>query len=125
LNVTGTSYFGSWVRTYGSTGWYSQTYGGGWYMTDTSWLRAYNNKSIFTGGSIDLGGTLYYGYQIVTAAATSSCTATCPSGYKVTGGGCKGSDSDLRHNYPPNDYSWYCVSPYTVTCYAICARVAN
>jgi len=43
---------GGWLRTYGQTGWYSQTYGGGWYMTDTSWLRAYNSKSIYTPGQI-------------------------------------------------------------------------
>lgn len=52
---------GGWVRTYGATGWYSQTYGGGWYMTDTTWLRAYNNKSIYTGGTVSaatLSGSL-------------------------------------------------------------------
>lgn len=43
---------GGWVRTYGNTGWYSQTYGGGWYMTDTTWLRAYGDKSVYTGGGI-------------------------------------------------------------------------
>jgi hypothetical protein len=48
---------GGWVRTYGNTGWYSQTYGGGWYMSDTTWLRSYNNKSIYTSGTI-AGGTL-------------------------------------------------------------------
>ena len=42
----------SWLRTNGQTGWYSQTYGGGWYMTDTTWLRAYNGKSIYTSGRI-------------------------------------------------------------------------
>lgn len=39
---------GGWHRTYGNTGWYNSTYGGGWYMTDTTWLRAYNSKSIYT-----------------------------------------------------------------------------
>lgn len=39
---------GGWVRTYGNTGWYSQTYGGGWYMADTTWLRAYGDKWIYT-----------------------------------------------------------------------------
>jgi hypothetical protein len=47
---------GGWVRTYGGTGWYNQTYGGGWYMTDTTYLRAYNNKSIYTTGLIHSGG---------------------------------------------------------------------
>ena len=41
---------GGWVRTYGETGWYNQTYGGGWYMLDTDWIRSYNNKSVYTSG---------------------------------------------------------------------------
>ena len=49
---------GGWVRTYGNTGWYNGTYGGGWYMTDASWLRAYNNKGVYTAGEIQAGGVL-------------------------------------------------------------------
>ena len=52
LHVAGDIYATSWLRTNGQTGWYSQTYGGGWYMTDTTWLRAYNGKSIYTSGRI-------------------------------------------------------------------------
>ena len=33
-----------WLRTVGSCGWYSQTYGGGIYMTDSTWVRVYNAK---------------------------------------------------------------------------------
>lgn len=50
---------GGWVRTYGATGWYSQTYGGGWYMSDTTWLRAYNNKNIYTPNTIQAGANMY------------------------------------------------------------------
>lgn len=46
---------GGWVRTYGNTGWYSQTWGGGWYMYDSTWIRAYNNKSVYTGGEMQAG----------------------------------------------------------------------
>ena len=38
-----------WLRTYGQRGWYSQSYGGGWYMIDTTWIRTYNNKRIYSG----------------------------------------------------------------------------
>lgn len=38
---------GGWVRTYGATGWYSQTYKGGWYMKDNTWIRSYGDKSIY------------------------------------------------------------------------------
>lgn len=34
-----------WHRTYGATGWYNGTYGGGWYMTDSTWVRCYNGKN--------------------------------------------------------------------------------
>jgi len=47
-----------WHRTYGNTGWYNQTYGGGWYMIDTTWVRTYNSKSIYTAGNIKAGGSV-------------------------------------------------------------------
>jgi hypothetical protein len=43
-----TIYSNNWFRSVGDSGWYSETYGGGWYMIDTTWLRAYNNKAIYT-----------------------------------------------------------------------------
>ena len=54
LNGSGNTYFpgqvytsSGWFRTYGDNGWYSETHGGGYYMSDTTWLRAYNNKNIY------------------------------------------------------------------------------
>lgn len=41
-----------WLRTTGSTGWYSESYGGGWNMTDSTWMRSYNDKPIYTAGGI-------------------------------------------------------------------------
>lgn len=43
---------GGWIRTYGDTGWYNGTYAGGWYMSDTTWIRAYNSKSVYTPGEM-------------------------------------------------------------------------
>lgn len=43
-----TAYTSNWFRSTGSTGWYSQTYGGGWYMTDTTYIRAYGDKRVYT-----------------------------------------------------------------------------
>lgn len=34
----------NWFRSHGATGWYSQTYGGGIYMEDHTWIRTYNAK---------------------------------------------------------------------------------
>lgn len=45
-------YSQSWVRTVGTTGWYSETYGGGIYMTDSTYVRVYNNKSFYVSGNI-------------------------------------------------------------------------
>lgn len=68
MHVVGTGYFSSdvtlgatiynsnWYRSYGQTGWYSQTYGGGIYMIDTTWVRVYNNKAFYTGGEIRSDG---------------------------------------------------------------------
>ena len=50
-----TVYTDNWFRSKGSTGWYSEDHGGGWYMIDDQWIRAYNNKHIFTGGIIETG----------------------------------------------------------------------
>ena len=52
LHVAGSIYATSWLRTYGSTGWYSETYGGGWYMSDSDWVRVYNNKGVYTANEI-------------------------------------------------------------------------
>lgn len=41
-----------------SPSWLSPTYGGGWYMADANWLRSYDNKGIFTGGTIYTAGSL-------------------------------------------------------------------
>lgn len=50
--VAPTVYANDWFRSNGNTGWYNQTYGGGWYMIDTTWIRAYNNKNIYTAGAV-------------------------------------------------------------------------
>lgn len=46
-----------WLITQGNKGWLNETYQGGFYMSDNDWVRAANNKSIYTGGQIR-GGTL-------------------------------------------------------------------
>ena len=60
----------SWFRSTGNTGWYSSTYGGGIYMTDTTWVRVYNSKSFYVPGNTQIDGTLYL-YRTTDAAATT------------------------------------------------------
>ncbi len=42
----------SWVRTKGSTGWYNETWGGGWYMEDGEWLKSCNSKGVYVTNTI-------------------------------------------------------------------------
>ena len=46
----GTVYLTDWFRAKGNTGLYFQDWGGGWYMTDSTWIRAFNGKNIYTEG---------------------------------------------------------------------------
>lgn len=48
----------TWLRTYGESGWYNETYGGGWFMADSNWLRAYGNKGVYSGGNIETGSNM-------------------------------------------------------------------
>ena len=49
---------GDWLRVDGQGGIYFETYAGGWHMTDTTYVRCYNNRIIYTGGSILAGGNV-------------------------------------------------------------------
>ena len=46
LHVSGDIYGTGWLRT--GLGWYNQTYGGGMYMTDSTYVRTYASKPILT-----------------------------------------------------------------------------
>jgi len=81
-----------------------------------------SGKGIFKGDLL-VEGKLDIGSQIVSASGTSSVTVNCPAGKFLTGGGANGGDREIRSCYPPNSSSWYAVSPYSVTAYALCARV--
>lgn len=61
LDVRGSVIASSWLRTRGAAGWYSESYGGGIYMSDTAWIRTfgdkpfYCNKQIYSSDSIRMG----------------------------------------------------------------------
>jgi Bacterial shufflon protein, N-terminal constant region len=52
---------GGWHRTYGQTGWFNGTYGGGMYMADDTWVRIYNNKAFYSSNTIRTDGELQAG----------------------------------------------------------------
>lgn len=46
INSDGLYLTSGWFRAHGATGWYNQTYGGGMYMSDTVYVRTFNNKRL-------------------------------------------------------------------------------
>jgi len=50
---------GGWHRSYGNTGWYNGTYGGGWYMTDSTYIRNYGSKQTYLNANITAPAFLY------------------------------------------------------------------
>ncbi len=90
LNSNGFYLNEGWFRTTGQAGWYSTTYGGGIYMTDTTWVRAYNGKGLngyWLNGST-LAGT---GNRAVYSDAVGTLTNTA-------------SDESLKENIAPLTY---------------------
>ena len=63
-----------WIRALGTNGFYCESYGGGWHMTDSTWIRAYNDKQIYTAstspdaihtlGGINASGRIYSGSYV-------------------------------------------------------------
>ena len=63
-----------WFRSTGNTGWLNETYGGGWYMFDTDFIRCYGEKSVYLGsGSYRNGGGGYAANNLTTASDVYSC----------------------------------------------------
>ena len=56
LDGNGLYLYDGWLRTHGTNGLYFQDYGGGWYMSDATWVRAYNSKSIWTAATMQADG---------------------------------------------------------------------
>lgn len=51
-----------WFRAWGNGGLYFESWGGGWYMEDSTWIRAYNGKAIYATNTIATTGDViaYY-----------------------------------------------------------------
>ena len=64
LHVAGESYTSGVVRIGGTSPLYFEDYGGGWFMSDSTWVRTSNSKSVWVGGGLlggDGGLTIGYG----------------------------------------------------------------
>lgn len=61
-------------RSTGDTGWYNEKWGGGWYMSDSNFLRSTNEKSVYIGnGSYRTAGGGYAANNINNASEVFSC----------------------------------------------------
>ena len=45
-----------WFRSTGVSGWHNQTYGGGIYMADATWIRTYGSKNLYVDAQIRVDG---------------------------------------------------------------------
>jgi hypothetical protein len=56
ITASGAVYASNWFRSYGVSGWYNETYGGGIYMADTTWVRTYGSKNLYVDAQIRVDG---------------------------------------------------------------------
>lgn len=74
-----TAYTSNWFRSNGNTGWRSESYGGGWYMTDSTWIRTYGSKSVYQ----NTGQIRTDGYLVTNGGITIGATSPNNGTYKL------------------------------------------
>ncbi|WP_156121182.1 shufflon system plasmid conjugative transfer pilus tip adhesin PilV, partial [Plesiomonas sp. ZOR0011] len=82
-----------WLITQGNQGWRNTTHNGGWYMSDSTWVRSYLDKNIYTGGQVLAGnissnGRLRTGEYLLIegiAVAGQNCSPNGLEGRDTTG----------------------------------------
>ena len=60
-----------WFRSTGVSGWYNQTYGGGIFMDESTTVKVYQNKNLYTAGTMTCG-TSYCNSLYITSVGPSS-----------------------------------------------------
>lgn len=86
LHVNGDILANGWLRTGGNTGWYNESYDGGIYMTDSTWVKVYNNKHFQCNGTI-------FGYRYTTNNNAAAFSFDKPGSYMAGIG--SGGSADL------------------------------
>ena len=84
---------GNWFRSTGTSGWFNDTYGGGIFMQDTSWIRTYGNKkffvenkssdAIYTAGGITADAGVIYNAQHLTGKSVDLNNYIRTSNYNI------------------------------------------
>ena len=88
MRLASSIFSGNWFRSTGNTGWYNDTYGGGIYMEDTTWVKVYNNKHFQCNGTI-------FGYRYTTDNNAAAFSFDKPGSY-MAGIGSGGSANLVR-----------------------------
>ena len=78
-----TAYTSNWFRSTGQTGWYNESYGGGVYMVDTTYVRTYNSKAFYVSNTGD--HAIYTAGGFASARTSGSILATYYNGTWYTG----------------------------------------
>jgi hypothetical protein len=74
--ISDSFFCGNWFRSNGTSGWYNQTYSGGIYMSEATYIRTYGNKAFYVQGSqLYVDGTYYdmanTGYYVKPSGTTN------------------------------------------------------
>lgn len=85
LAVTGELYMGSgnWIRSQGSSGLYFESWGGGWNMQDSTYIRAYGGKQVYTTSQMKADG----GFETPNNSGASLHNAAGTAYLKMNDGG--------------------------------------
>lgn len=117
---------GGWLVTQGNNGWLNNSWGGGFYMSDSDWIRAVNNKGLYTAGQIK-GGTVRSDGRLSTgeylqldavATAGAACSPngligrdasgavmSCQNGVWTLGGSLRQQECTQMGNYTGRDFT--------------------
>lgn len=82
VSASSAVYASNWFRSYGQTGWYNETYGGGIYMIDTTWVRTYASKSFYSDSEIRSGGDMRAGDNV---RVSNGKTIIADTSFRLTG----------------------------------------
>lgn len=88
MRLASSIFSGNWFHSTGNTGWYNDTYDGGIYMTDSTWVKVYNNKHFQCNGTI-------FGYRYTTDNNAAAFSFDKPGNY-MAGIGSGGSANLVR-----------------------------
>jgi hypothetical protein len=115
----GTIYANNWFRSSGQTGMYNESYGGGWFMQDTTWVRTYNSKWVYTNG-----GALRVYKTGTTSVWSDGPLQSQSNGYNGWGHQCASSNTHTGQLRPASG-TWYARNYNDGSYWTLAAVIAN